>query len=354
MSSLNLTQDQYLECENLIEGVLYPVTKFMDEAQFKSVVNDMQLITGEVYTIPIILDISKQKAREILHNKKVELKFMDELVGYLYPESFFECNREAVAEKIFGTFDSSHPGVSSFMNLEEVFVGGRVDLIKRINTPVSNRSLTPEKTRDFFKEKGWNRIVGFQTRNIPHRAHEYLLRVALESSDGLFIQPLLGKKRSGDFTAEAILSGYRKLVTEFLPTDRVVLGTLSTKMRYAGPREAIFHALIRKNYGCTDFIIGRDQAGVGNWYGKYEAQQLAKTLEDSIGIRILALKGPYYCSKCDAIVTENTCSSKHRAFFHEISGTYIREMLSVGEIPDSRFIRPEIVKALEGISIFIE
>lgn len=354
MGSVNLTQDQYLECENLSEGVLYPVTEFMDEAQFNSVVNEMQLITGEVYTIPIILDVSKRKARDVLRHQRVELKFMDEFVGYFYPKTFFVCNRQAAAEKIFGTFDSRHPGVSSFMNLEEVFVSGRIELIRRIETSVSKSSLTPEKTRNLFREKGWNKIVGFQTRNIPHKAHEYLLRLALEGSDGLFIQPLLGKKRSGDFTAEAILSCYRKLASEFLPADRIVLGTLSTKMRYAGPREAIFHALIRKNYGCTDFIIGRDQAGVGQWYGKYEAQQLAKTLESSLGIRILALKGPYYCSKCEMIVTENTCSSEHHAFFHEISGTYIREVLSVGETPDSRFIRPEIVKALKGISIFIE
>ena len=354
MNSVDLTQDQYLECENLIEGVLYPVTKFMDEAQFNCVVNNMQLITGEVYTIPIVLDITKEKAKEMLHQVKVELRFMNELVGYLYPESFFECNRQEVAKKLFGTFDSSHPGVLNFMNLEKVFVGGRVDLTKRISTTVSNKSLTPEKTRRMFKEKGWNRIVGFQTRNIPHRAHEYLLRLALEISDGLFIQPLLGKKKSGDFTPEAILSGYGKLITEFLPTDRVVFSTLSTKMRYAGPREAIFHALIRKNFGCTDFIIGRDQAGVGDWYGKYEAQQLAKTLESSLGIRILDLKGPYYCSKCEMIVTEKSCSSKHNIFLHEISGTYIRKLISVGEIPDSRFIRPEIVQSLKGMSVFVE
>ena len=354
MSTVNLSQDQYLECENLTEGVFYPVTKFMDQRQFECVVNNMQLITGEVYTIPIVFDVSKQTAREMLRHERVKLEFMNEFVGYLYPDSFFEPNRTASAEKIFGTCDSSHPGVCSFMNLEQVFVSGSVDLIRPIETSLRRSSLTPEKTRDLFKEKGWNRVTGFQTRNIPHRAHEYLLRLALESSDGLFIQPLLGKKKSGDFTAEAILSCYQELVTEFLPTDRVVLGSLSTKMRYAGPREAIFHALIRKNYGCTDFIIGRDQAGVGHWYGKYEAQQLAKILESSLGIRILALEGPYHCSKCDAIVTENTCSSKHHAFRHEISGSYIRKVLSSGEVPDSRFIRPEIVKALEGISIFVE
>lgn len=354
MISWDLTQDQYLECENLSDDVFYPVTEFMDENQFNSVVNDLQLLTGEVFTIPIILDISKLKAKEMLHQEKVELKFKDEFVGYLYPKTFFECNRQEAAEKIFGTCDINHPGVSNFMGLGEVFVSGRIDLIRRVETPLSKNSLTPEETRNLFKEKGWNSVVGFQTRNIPHKAHEYLLRLALEGSEGLFIQPLLGKKRSGDFTAEAILSCYRTLVSDFLPSDRIVLGMLSTKMRYAGPREAIFHALIRKNYGCTDFIIGRDQAGVGKWYGKYEAQELAKTLESSLGIRVLPLKGPYYCSKCEMIVTENTCSSEHHAFCHEISGTYIREVLSLGDTPDSRFIRPEIVRALKGISIFVE
>lgn len=229
-----------------------------------------------------------------------------------------------------------------------------MELVKSPEERFLYGGMTPKRTSKLFEEKGWNKIVGFQTRNIPHRAHEYLLRVALESSDGLFIQPLIGKKKKGDFTSEAILAGYRKLASEFLPTDRVVVGTLSTKMRYAGPREAIFHAQIRKNYGCTDFIIGRDQAGVGNWYGKYEAQQLAKSLEGRLGIRILALKGPYYCSKCEGIVTENSCSIQHAKFSHEISGTDIRRILSTGDLPDSRFFRPEILQALKGMALFIE
>ena len=225
---------------------------------------------------------------------------------------------------------------------------------KRVEESRPNNDLPPQDVSDVFKKRGWKKIVGFQTRNVPHRAHEHLLRIALETTDGLFIQPLIGKKKLGDFTPEAIITGYKALIEGFLPQDRVLLGTLSTRMRYAGPREAVFHALIRRNFGCTDFIIGRDQAGVGNWYGLYEAQELALKLEPDLGIRIMALKGPYYCAKCDGIVTENSCPPDHFKYTEQISGTYMRQVLKEGNIPNSNLMRSEVVTALQSISCFIE
>ena len=198
-------------------------------------------------------------------------------------------------------------------------------------------------------------MVGFQTRNVPHRAHEYLQRVALEHCDGLFIQPLVGRKKIGDYTPEAIIVANQLLVDQFYPPHRVVLGILSTAMRYAGPREALFHALIRRNYGCTHFIIGRDHAGVGEYYGKYSAHELARQFEGDLGIDIMYLHGPYHCRRCDGIVTEHTCAHLHSdpAAITQISGTDMRTVLSGGKEPEPHLMRSEVVEALKGINLFV-
>ena len=354
MSTITLSDDQYQELKNIATGVFAPLTGFMEEVQLNHVVSHMSLPSGEVFTMPILLDIDKDCANSLSGLKRVDLVFKQTIVGYIFPRSFFTCNREEVARKIFGTSDHSHPGVSNFLQLKEIFVGGSIELLDVGPTEIPNNDLPPQDVRDVFKKRGWKKIVGFQTRNVPHRAHEHLLRIALETTDGLFIQPLIGKKKLGDFTPEAIITGYKALIEGFLPQDRVLLGTLSTRMRYAGPREAVFHALIRRNFGCTDFIIGRDQAGVGNWYGLYEAQELALKLEPDLGIRIMALKGPYYCAKCDGIVTENSCPPDHFKYTEQISGTYMRQVLKEGNIPNSHLMRSEVVTALQSISCFIE
>jgi sulfate adenylyltransferase len=237
----------------------------------------------------------------------------------------------------------------------DFFIGGPVRVTRRVFFDFSHYELTPQETRAYFANQGWRTIVGFQTRNVPHRAHEYLQRLALEQADGLFIQPLVGRKQRGDFHPLAILSAYRTLIDNFLPAGRVLLGILSTAMRYAGPREALFHAIIRRNYGCTHFIIGRDHAGVGDYYGKYEAHRLAEQFDGELGIEVLRFAGPFYWTRCDGIVTERTCCHLTEPdYTRQISGTDVRAMLSQGGMITNEIMRPEVVASLARLPLFID
>jgi sulfate adenylyltransferase len=337
-------------------GAFSPLANFMNETEFHSVCENMYLPSGEAFTIPVVLDVDADIAKRARNTSKIDLIYSSEKVGEIVPESVFTCDKDAICKHVYATNDRRHPGVQRFFNSGGWFIGGKTTLTSRVALKTSKYELTPEETRAKFKSLGWKTIVGFQTRNVPHRAHEYLQRVALEHVDGLFIQPLIGQKKNGDYTPEAIMAGYSKLVEGFYPVNRVVLGVLSTSMRYAGPREAVFHALIRKNYGCTHFIVGRDHAGVGNYYGKYAAHELLRRFEGKLGIRIMYLHGPYHCDICGGIVTEHTCphSLSDPASTTEISGTLIRKVLSGGERPDERFFRPEVLGALQNISLFVE
>jgi sulfate adenylyltransferase len=355
MTFLNLSRAQYLELEKIGIGAFHPLTAFMNEDTFWSVLDKMRLCDGSPFPLPVLLDVDQAEKDRIGSNAKVELHFANQLVGYLDAESFFQVDRDAAARKIFGTDDNAHPGVSRFRDLKPWFVGGEVTLLSRATLSFSSFEITPQETKRIFEKRGWRSVVGFQTRNIPHRAHEYLHRIALEIADGLFLQPLVGQKRAGDFTPEAVLTGYRTLIDGFLPRSRVLLGILSTSMRYAGPREAVFHAIIRRNYGCTHFIVGRDHAGVGNYYGLYDAHALTLEFDGELGIEILRLMGPFYSEKCQSVTTK-TCPEELIGTDDtvEISGTKIRRMLVAGEPVDPRMIRPEIVAALHGTDLFIE
>lgn len=356
MSEIALNRDQYLELEKLGLGAFAPLGGFMNEDEFHSVVADMRLPGGAVFTLPVVLDIDAEAAKCIKGQARVALSYGGEEVGEISPESIFTCDRIAVARQVFGTDDMKHPGARHFISLNEMFVGGPVKLHRRASLDISHYELTPQQTKKIFRDCGWRRIVGFQTRNVPHRAHEYLQKVALEQVDGIFVQPLVGRKKAGDFAPEAIMTAYRTLIDGFFPKNRAVLGILSTIMRYAGPREALFHALIRRNYGCTHFIIGRDHAGVGSYYGKYDAHALATRFDGELGIEIMALHGPYHCRICGGIVTEHTCPHNASApeAVREISGTDMRAILVGGQTPDPALMRPEIVKSLAGMKLFVE
>jgi sulfate adenylyltransferase len=354
MSFITINRDQYLELEKIALGAFAPLAGFMSKLEFDSVIENMRLPSGDVFSLPVVLDIDELCASEIRDCVIVDLIFEGLLVGRIHPIDYFKCDRKYCAQKIYGTDDIGHPGVKSFQDLKPIFVGGTIELLKQVQLDISTDELTPYETREIFRLKGWERIVGFQTRNVPHRAHEYLLRVALENSDGLFVQPLVGRKRIGDYQPQAIMRGYRALIGDFLPKDRVVLGILSTQMRYAGPREAVFHAIIRRNYGCTHFIVGRDHAGVANWYGLYDAHELTRKFDGDLGIQIMRLKGPYYCSKCDCIATENTCAHTEADCIEQISGTYMRSILSNGNKPNSHLMRQEVIDSLRGLDCFIK
>lgn len=347
---------QYLEFEKLALGAYAPLHGFMTGAAFDAVVETLHLPDGAVFPLPIVLEMSGEEARRLGRAGKVELRFRDRSVGWLFPEDVFFRDKRPAAGKVFGVDDPAHPGVRQFLRGEGHFVGGRVELVERASFAFSAFEGTPAATRAVFQARGWRTVAGFQTRNVPHKAHEYLLRLALEMVDGLFIHPLVGWKKRGDYAPEAVLTSYQQLIADFLPSDRVHLGVLSAAMRYAGPREAVFHALVRRNYGCTHFIVGRDHAGVGGYYDTYASQRLAQALEPELGIAILPFAGPFYCERCGMIATERTCPHRRTdpGSVHEISGTLIRGTLVEGLACDPRFIRPEIVQGLRGRTIFIE
>ena len=355
MSSINLNFYQYNELEKICWKSFFPVQSFMSSKDLKSVINNYYLRDGNFFPLPIFLDINDETKKRIKNKDKVDLFFKNKKVGSILIDDIYKIDKQIYCSKIFGTNSMRHPGVNFFINSNEWFVGGKVSLSNFLLKDKEISELRPNEVKQIFKKKKWKTIVGFQTRNIPHRAHEYLHRVALEFVDGLYINPFVGWKKKGDYTPKAISKGYNHYVRKFINSNRVFLNLSRMNMRYAGPRESLFHALIRRNYGCTHFIIGRDHAGVGNFYQKYDAHNLASKFEGEIGIKIMKLCGPFYCKICDGIVTEKTCNhKKSKSNIFEISGTYIRNiLLKKGKI-DNRFIRKEILKSLDKTQIFIE
>ncbi len=356
MSELALSRFQYLELEKIGLGAFAPLDRFMNEDDVGSVADTMRLPGGEVFPLPVVLDLSSEDAERIRGRPRIALTFAGQEVGSLSPDSLFRPDKPALARKVFGTDDRDHPGVAHLFSMGEIFAGGPAQLLKRIDLDTSRYELTPKETRRIFADRGWKSIIGFQTRNVPHRAHEYLQRVGLEMSDGLFVQPLVGRKKVGDYTAQAIIKGYEALIDGFFPKARVLFGILSTFMRYAGPREAVFHAIIRRNYGCTRFIVGRDHAGVGAYYGKYAAHDLTRRFDGELGIEIVRLSGPFFCRLCDGIATEKTCphSENIPSATREISGTDMRALLTEGREPEPQIMRPEVINSLSGEKLFIE
>ena len=243
----------------------------------------------------------------------------------------------------FGTIETKHPNVSELYNKGETLIGGKISLIQHVDFPVPKYELTPAETRRIFKERGWKSIVAYQTRNPPHMVHEYIQRCALEMVDGLFIHPVVGKLKKGDFPADAIMEAYEFLVQNYYSKDRTVLATLSLSMRYAGPKAAVFLAIIRKNYGCTHFVVGRDMAGVGNYYGPYSAHEAFEELD--LGIEPILFRESFFCKQCRLVASDKTCGHvlENRL---RISMTAIREMLKNGEQPPEEMMRPEIAKIL--------
>lgn len=357
IAEIAINPRQYFELEKIALGVYAPLAGFMNENEFKTVVDQMRLPNREVFPLPVVLDISLEQLESIRGRECVALRFKGDVVGEIRVQSFYTCKKTEITKKIYGTSDPRHPGVAHFYKMGEWFLGGTVRLIHRVPFEFSDYDLTPSETRTYFSDQGWKTVAGFQTRNVPHLAHEHLQRMALKEVDGLFIQPLVGRKKCGDYNPRAILSSYEILIETYLPKNRVLLGVLSAAMRYAGPREAIFHAIIRRNYGCTHFVIGRDHAGVGNYYGKYEAQELARQFEGELGINILYYPGPFFCIICSGIVTEQTCPHEKTdpSFIDPISGTAIREALISGDPKIAeKYLRPAVLERIRGIPLFIE
>lgn len=347
LPSLALHLDQVSDVENLAMGVFSPLQGFLGKEDFDNVLSQMRLADDIPWTIPIVLDVDKTTADSLETGQEIILKNpQGEPIALFHLEEKYSYDRENMAEKVFGTKDPSHPGVAKILSMNDVLLGGKVDLIQETPTPFYKYKLKPMETRILFKEKGWKTIVGFQTRNTPHIGHEYVQKTALTFTDGIFVNPVIGRKKKGDFKDEVILASYEELIKNYYLKQRAVIAILQMEMRYAGPREAIFHAVIRKNFGCTHIIIGRDHAGVGTYYPPYAAQDIFEEFPD-LGISPLFFKSFYYCRKCQSVVNEKICphgDDEHINF----SGTKIRQMLIEGKIPPPELMRPEVAKIIIG------
>ncbi len=353
---ITINLDDYLEIKNLSSNVYYPLTKLVNKDNFTSIVDNYSTLDGKIFPIPIFLNVDKELEKKLKLNRNYNLVLNDSIVGNILLDDIYSVNKKIISKKLFGTNDVKHTGVKRFLQKKEFFIGGKVTLFNNDVLEKSINYLYPLQSIKAFKKNNWKTIVGFQTRNIPHRAHEHLLRTALEYVDGLFVQPLVGYKKPGDFTNEAVFKAYEFLINNYFAEKKVYLGPLNAAMWYAGPREAIFHAIIRKNYGCTHFIVGRDHAGIGNYYGKYEAQGIFDKLKLKLDIKILKLGGPFYCKFCDGIVSENSCPHYSNPDFsvNHISGSDVRDKLLNNKYLSKKYIRPEIIKVLRKLNrVFI-
>lgn len=349
LPSVVLDEWELSDIELLGIGALSPLEGFLGSADYDAVVDRMQLADGTVWSIPVTLSVTEEEAALLKGGSDLALKSPDgQVMAVLHKPQVYPHNKGVEAKLVYGTHDETHPAVARLMKQGPYYAGGKVSVL---NLPPHNdftpHRLTPAQTRQEFSRRGWKTIVGFQTRNPIHRAHEYLLRCALEITDGLLIHPLVGQTKGDDLSASIRMRCYQALIEGYFPGDRVMLVVNPAAMRYAGPREAVFHAIIRQNYGCTHFIVGRDHAGVGKFYGTFDAQILIQRFtRDQLAVTPLCFDNAFFCKICQGMASSKTCS--HAATERiSLSGTAVREMLAQGKAPPAEFTRPEIAEILK-------
>lgn len=354
LKKIHLNDREISDVEMIAIGAFSPLEGFMCKDDYHSVMDTMHLKSGLPWTIPVTLSATADEAKGITPGMEVALADKaHNILAILSVEEVFAHDKEKEAIQVYGTSEDKHPGVKKVYEMGEYLLGGKISVIKRPeHAEFNDCRLDPKDTRALFTEKGWKRVVGFQTRNPIHRAHEYIQKCALEVVDGILIHPLVGETKGDDIPATVRMKCYRALIENYYPKDRVALVVNPAAMRYAGPKEAVFHALIRKNYGCTHFIIGRDHAGVGNYYGTFDAHYIFENFDPlAIGITPMFFDYTFYCKKCSGMASYKSCphSSEHHII---LSGTKVREMLRGGICPPPEFSRPEVaailIEAMKG------
>jgi sulfate adenylyltransferase len=342
LETLQLTQRELSDLDMIASGALSPLEGFMGRADYESVLDDMHLASGLAWSLPVGLAVDAEPSSD-------RVALADESgrpVAVLEVEEVYPYDKEREAQAAFRTTEDAHPGVARLYAQKELYLAGRVTVFERQQSQFPELALDPAQTRARFAERGWRRVVGFQTRNPIHRAHEYLTKTALETVDGLLIHPLVGETKADDVPAATRVQCYRVLVENYYPDDRVLVSAFPAAMRYAGPREAIWHAICRKNYGCSHFIVGRDHAGVGNYYGTYDAQLIFDEFEPhELDIEPMFFEHSFYCRVCGSMASAKTCPHPGDDHVH-LSGTKVREMLGRGELPPAEFSRPEVAEVL--------
>jgi sulfate adenylyltransferase len=353
---LTLNAREEADLELIAIGALSPLEGFMGEADYVLVRDQKRLANGLVWTIPVTLSVGEEERSKLKVGEDVALRGRDgRLLAVLHLTEIFKRDKQLEAERVYLTNEEKHPGVKALYEQGEYLLGGQVSVIERPLEAGGSRqfapyNFTPRESRALFAERGWRKVVAFQTRNPVHRAHEYIQKCALETVDGLLLHPIVGETKSDDIPAPVRMRAYEVIIEHYYPKSRTQLAVLPAAMRYAGPREAIFHAIIRQNYGCSHFIVGRDHAGVGNYYGTYDAQLIFGQFEPGeLKITPMFFDNTFFCRKCDGMASQKTCP--HDQTHHvSLSGTRVRELLSQGEIPPAEFTRPEVAQVLiEGL-----
>lgn len=347
MTTIRLTRRGLADLEMIATGAMSPLTGFMNQEDYTTVVDTMRLKSGLPWSIPVTLPIDVSLAKELKEGQEVALSENDEPIAVLTVGEIYTFDKDKEALEVYRTLDEAHPGVAALRKIGDCYLGGEVRVLKLpTHEDFHAYRLTPSQTRAEFARRGWRRVVGFQTRNPVHRAHEYIQKCALETVDGLLLHPLMGATKADDIPGPVRMRCYEVLFEGYYPKDRSMIGIFPAAMRYAGPREAIFHAICRKNYGCSHFIVGRDHAGVGNYYGTFDAHYIFDEFEaDELGITPMFFDHAFYCKACGGMASYKTCPHGGEDHFI-LSGTKVRAMLAEGKIPPPEFSRPEVARVL--------
>jgi sulfate adenylyltransferase len=347
MPALRLNAREISDLEMIATGAYSPLEGFLNPSDYDSVCANMRLANGIAWPIPVTLSVSNEQANTFRQFEDLALYQGDYLLGLLHLAEKYRYDKVREAELVYRTTDVAHPGVDALYNQGDWLLGGKVSLINRPRgLPFAGYRKDPVETRALFQQRGWRRVVAFQTRNPVHRAHEYIQKCALEIADGLLLHPLVGETKADDVPADVRIQSYEAILEHYYPATRTILSVLPAAMRYAGPREAVFHALIRKNYGCSHFIVGRDHAGVGDYYGTYDAHHIFDEFEpEELGVMPLLFDHTFYCRSCVGMASTKTCPHDQSAHV-TLSGTKVRELLSAGQLPPIEFSRPEVAQVL--------